>query len=143
MNTLAPFFAVTRRVPFGAFDALFNDVARRSVAADAVRAIPFDVITQGDAYVVTAEVPGYRKEDIAIEILGADVSIRAERKDEAAPAEGAKLVYRERGAGRAERSFELAEEVDADRASARYADGVLVLTLPKKISAARKLLTVQ
>ena len=142
MTTLSPFFAVSRRVPFGAFDALFNDVLRRP-AGQTVRAIPFDVVSQGDSYVVTADVPGYRKEDIAIEINGASVSIRAERKEEAKPAEGEKVLYRERGAGVAVRSFELAEEVDADRASACYSDGVLTLTLPKKISATRKLLTVQ
>ena len=70
MTTLSPFFAVSRRVPFGAFDALFNDVLRRP-AGQSVRAIPFDVVSQGDSYVVTADVPGYRKEDIAIEINGA------------------------------------------------------------------------
>jgi HSP20 family protein len=144
MTILVPFFAVNRRAPLGAtFDTVLNEVFRRPLAAAAVRAIPFDVVRQGDAYVVTADLPGFRKEDIAIEIDGARVDIRAERKDEAKPADGERVLYSERRAGRAVRSFELGEEVDAERASARFADGVLMLTLPKKITETRKLLTVQ
>jgi HSP20 family protein len=133
------------------FAAAFDDVVRGFFArparqqAPAVRAIRFDVTEQGNAYVVTAELPGYKKEDVQVEIDGARVSIVAEAKAEkeaAEAAEGAKVVYSERYTGRAQRSFEFTSELDADAASAKYENGILTLTLPKKTAEARKLLTI-
>lgn len=130
------------------FAAAFDDVVRGFFArptrqqAPAVRAIRFDVTEQGNAYVVTAELPGYKKEDVQVEIDGARVSIVAEAKAEKEAAEGEKVVYSERYTGRAQRSFEFTSELDADAASAKYENGILTLTLPKKTAEARKLLTI-
>ena len=92
---------------------------------------------------VSADLPGFRKEDIAVEIDGARVTITAESKTERSPSEGDRILYTERQVGRAVRSFELGVEIDQDNAVARYVDGVLSLTLPKKLVETRKLLTVQ
>ena len=54
----------------------------------------------------------------------------------------ARLIYRERSAGAVARSFELPAEIDQEAASAKYEDGVLRLTLPKKIAETRKLLAI-
>ena len=145
MTTLAPFFAYSRRVPYNsAVDSLFNEFLRGPARrADAVRAIPFEVTEQGDTYVVAADLPGVRKEDIQIEIDGARVTISAGSKSEKPVGEGERVLYSERSAGRAVRSFELGAEIDKDRANARYADGVLTLTLPKKVAETRKLLAVE
>jgi HSP20 family protein len=143
MTTLAPFFAFTRAAPASAvlddaLNAFFRAPARR-----AVRAIPFEVTEQGDQYLVTAELPGVRKEDIQIEIDAARVTITAQAKSERTANEGERVLYSERSAGKAVRSFELGKDVDASQAKARYADGVLSLTLPKKSAESRKLLAVE
>lgn len=145
MTTLTPLFAYSRRAPFdaalnGLLDGFLRAPAERAAT---VRAIPFEASEQGDTYVVAADVPGFRKEDIAVEIDGARVTITAANKALRPVVEGERLLYSERVAGRATRSFELGAEIDQARANARYADGVLTLTLPKKVAETRKLLQVQ
>lgn len=145
MTTLTPLFGYSRRAPFdaalnGLLDGFLRAPAERAAN---VRAIPFEASEQGDTYVVAADVPGFRKEDIAVEIDGARVTITAAQKSERPAVEGERLLYSERVAGRATRSFELGTEIDQARANARYADGVLILTLPKKVAETRKLLQVQ
>jgi len=139
MTTLTPLFAYSRSAPF---DATLSGLLDGFLRAP-VRAIPFEASEQGDTYVVAADVPGFRKEDIAVEIDGARVTITAANKAERPTVEGERLLYSERVAGRATRSFELGAEIDQARANARYADGVLTLTLPKKVAETRKLLQVQ
>lgn len=148
MTTLSPVFAYTRRESFNpAFSELLRSFAarplREETAQAAVRAIRFDVAEQGANYVVTADLPGMRKEDIQVEIDGARVTITAEPRVEAEPKDGERVLYSERRVGKAVRSFELGAEIDQAAASARYADGVLVLTLPKKVVETRKLLAIQ
>lgn len=135
---LTPVF-YTRRPPVA---ALFADAFGAMQRAGAARAFPFEVTAKGNDYLVSADLPGYRKEDIAVEIDGAQVTITAEAREEK-PADEARVLYSERVGGRAQRSFELADEIDEARASARYADGVLTLILPKKVAETRKLLAVQ
>ena len=151
MTTLSPVFAYTRREAFNpAFSDLLRSFAarplRQETAQAAVRAIRFDVAEQGANYVVTADLPGMRKEDIQVEIDGARVTITAEPRApraQAEPRDGERVLYSERRVGKAVRSFELGAEIDQAAASARYADGVLVLTLPKKVVESRKLLAIQ
>ena len=150
---MTPFFSYARRMPFNgrvpitaAFDDVLEAMVQRSGPSVASsRAIPFDVSEQGNDYVVAAELPGFQKEDIAVEIDGARVTITAESKPESDDkGKGSdRILYTERRAGRVTRSFELAAEIDQEKASARYTNGVLVLTLPKKLVESRKLLTVQ
>jgi HSP20 family protein len=130
------------------FAAAFDDVLRGFFARPAqrqqpaVRAIRFDVAEQGNAYVVTAELPGYKKEDVQVEIDGARVSITAEAKAQNETREGEKVVYSERYTGKAVRSFELSSEIDSEAASAKYENGILILNLPKKTAETRKLLNI-
>ena len=88
--------------------------------------------------------PGLKKEDIKIEINGAQVSISAQYKSESTRKvgedAGSRVVYSERRSGSVARSFELPAEIDQTNASAKYEDGVLKLTLPKKVAESRKLL---
>ncbi|MBL8377765.1 MAG: Hsp20/alpha crystallin family protein [Burkholderiales bacterium] len=136
---LTPVF-YSRRMPVS---TLFADAFGAMQREGTARAIPFEVTAKGQDYLVTADLPGYRKEDIAVEIDATRVTIRAEVRDEK-PADGeVRVLYSERATGRAERSFELAHEIDETRASARYVDGVLTLVLPKKVAETRKLLAIQ
>ena len=145
MTTLTPLYTYGRRDPIS---AVFDDLIRGfgvapAQRADAVRAIRFDVAEQGANYVVTADLPGFKKEEIQVEIYGARVTISAESKTETETREGERMLYSERRVGKAVRSFELGAEVDQATSVARYSDGVLTLTLPKKVAETRKLLAVQ
>ena len=89
-----------------------------------------------------AEIPGTKKEDINVSIDGNQVSIAAEVKRENTKEDG-KVLRTERYFGKTYRSFVLGQEVDKETAQARYADGVLELTLPKKAAPTTHKLTIQ
>jgi HSP20 family protein len=102
--------------------------------------IKMDVKEDDQAYTVHADIPGVKKEDIHVSIEGNQVSISAETRVEKEEKKGEKVLRSERYVGKVARSFTLANEVDEAKAQAKYNDGVLELTLPKKaVSAARKL----
>ena len=97
--------------------------------------IKMDVKEAGGNFVVHAELPGVKKEDIHIHIEGAAVSISAERKSEKEVKEGEHVLRTERYFGKVSRSFQLGQDIDDSKAVARFTDGVLELTLPKKAAA--------
>jgi len=83
-------------------------------------------------FFVKAEIPGVKKEDIKVSVDGNQVSVSAEVKKEKEEKEGSKVIRSERYYGSVARSFTLGESVDQSAAVAKYEDGVLQLTLPKK-----------
>ena len=93
-------------------------------------------------YVLEAEIPGLKKEDIQIEIDGPLVSIGAEVKQCDKKMENERLVQSERYYGAVTRRITLPSEVDSIRCEAIYQDGLLTLVLPKKASAAAKRIAV-
>ena len=101
-----------------------------------------DVKEQEDAYQVHAELPGIKKEDIHVHIDGPVVSISAERKQDKEVKEGERVLRTERYFGKVARSFDLGTDIDEAAAVAKYTDGVLELTLPKKTVAGGKRLTI-
>jgi HSP20 family protein len=102
-----------------------------------------DVAERNGAYAVTAELPGVRKEDIHVSIDGAEVTLEADVKREKEVTKDERVLHTERVFGKASRSFTLPQEVDEAKAEARFRDGVLELTLPKKAAAARKQISIQ
>jgi len=105
--------------------------------------VKIDVKEQDKAYVVHAEMPGIKKEDIHVNIDGAMVSIAAERKQEKEVKEGERVLRVERSFGKVSRSFQLGQDIDEAAASAKFTDGVLELTLPKKVAVQSKRLLIQ
>lgn len=101
-----------------------------------------DVKEVNDAYQVHAELPGIKKEDIHVHIDGPVVSISAERKQSSEVKEGERVLRSERYFGQVSRSFQLGQDVDESRASARFNDGVLELSLPKKTAAQSRRLVI-
>lgn len=102
--------------------------------------IRVDVHEDGNAYVVEAEVPGVRKEEIDVTIDGAVVTLKAEVKQQDRQTEGNRVLRTERYYGAVARSFQLPQEVDAGKAEARYDNGILRLTLPKlQVSSQRRI----
>lgn len=108
----------------------------------AVARARMDVIDKGSAYEVVVDLPGVRKEDINVAIEGAWITVTAETKREHEAKNGEKLLHSERYAARYARSFELPSEVTESGADARFDNGVLTLTLPKREPNAAKRLTV-
>jgi HSP20 family protein len=94
--------------------------------------IKIDVSEADDAYTVKAEIPGVRKEDIHVEIDGAQVMITAEVKKDMEEKKEGRVLRSERSYGFASRMFSVGVEIDRTKAVAKYLDGVLNLTLPKK-----------
>lgn len=134
---------ISRFDPFNSIvDDLFRGFLVRPVNYDAPR-LSVDVAERNGAYVVTADLPGVKKEDIHVDIDGAQVSLSAEVKREREAAEGERVLHVERSYGKLSRSFTLPQELDEAKAEAKFRDGVLELTLPKKAAAARKAITIQ
>lgn len=102
-----------------------------------------DVNDDGKNYTIKAEIPGVRKEDIHVTVDGNRVSISAETKKEKEEKEGSRVVRSERYYGKVFRTMTLDSDVDPNEAEAQYADGILTLTLPKKVGSGTKQLTVK
>jgi len=105
--------------------------------------IKMDVKEQGDNYLVHAELPGVKKEDIHVVVDGNQVSISAEVKQEKEVKEGERVLRSERYYGKVSRSFQLGQEIDDAKAAAKFNEGVLELTLPKRAASPNKRLTVE
>ena len=101
-----------------------------------------DVSETEKEYRVVAEMPGVRKEDINVSINGNEVAISAEVKNEKEAKDGEKTLRTERYYGKVYRAFTLEHPVDEAAAQARYADGILELTLPKSEAAMPKRIAV-
>ncbi len=105
-------------------------------------AIKLDVKELENAYIVHAEMPGIRKEDIHVNIDGPTVAITAERKQEKEVKDGERVLRTERYFGKVARSFQLGQDIDDTNAGAKFVDGVLELTLPKKLATQAKRLVI-
>lgn len=101
-----------------------------------------DVTENEKEYQILAEMPGVKKEEISITINGNEVAVSAEVKHEKVVKNGDTVLCAERYYGTIKRQFSLGQEVDEASAKAKYTDGVLELTLPKKAAAAAKRLAV-
>jgi HSP20 family protein len=135
---------ISRRDPF---DDLFRGFFVRPVEFNGNQpqapSIKMDVKEQGEAYQVHAELPGVKKEDIHVVVDGNLVSISAEVKQDNEVKEGDRVLRSERYYGKVSRSFQLEQDLDDAKASARFNDGVLELTLPKRITSPSKRLSIE
>lgn len=138
---------VTRYDPFGdLFDDFFKGYFVRPMTLEApetVRRVHVDVTEADGEFKVLAELPGVKKEDIKVEIAGDAVSISAEARTERDVKRGERVVHSERYFGKMARSFRLGEEIDEAKVVAKFTDGVLELTLPKKAAGTTKQITIQ
>lgn len=137
------FYRGTRRDPiwfeFNRIQRNLDDLVRRLDVStrtpfepwfSAARIFPAINVTKVDnSYVVTAEIPGIVLEDLEIKVEGDTLTVRGERKPENL-GEGVSYHRKERVAGTFQRSLTLPTKVDADEVKARYAEGVLTITLP-------------
>ncbi|MEO8484784.1 MAG: Hsp20/alpha crystallin family protein [Betaproteobacteria bacterium] len=122
------------------FRGIFAPVRRD---ADAPAPIRIDVTEDDAGYVVHAEIPGVKKEDIHVTIEGNQVTIAAEVKRESGKKDGERVLRSERYAGSVHRSFVLPVQLDETSSEARVEGGVLELKLAKKPAIAGRKLTIQ
>lgn len=144
MANLARFdpFHLTRMDPF---ESLVRDLLptgfRPLMQPLSEPVMPIEVQELDSAYLLVAELPGVKKEDIDISIAGNQVTISAEARQEKTTAE-AKEWCNERSYGKFSRTIQLPLDIEDDGAEATYADGLLHLTLPKKASSMAKRLEI-
>ena len=135
---------------FSPFDETLDDLFRgflvRPVSYDSPAAAAqfrVDVSESDGAYTLRAEIPGVKKQDISVTIDGDTVAVSAEVKNEKDVKNGERVLRSERYFGKFYRAFTLGQAVDEAGTIAKYADGVLELTLPKKAAVQAKRITIQ
>lgn len=90
-----------------------------------------DISEQGDNYILEADLPGFDKKDIHLEISDNTLTINAERNSEHDEKDNSKYIRIERSYGKYSRQFDISS-IDSDKIKANYENGVLKLTMPKK-----------
>ena len=111
-----------------------SPVSTWNTSAD-YRRLAMDVIEDETAYVVTADMPGISRDEVSVTIDKNLLTISAKPKDEVSQDER-KVLRHERYSGKYARSLRLGEDIDEDKVSAEYRDGVLRLAIPKKATVA-------
>jgi HSP20 family protein len=133
-----PFFDVSKTLE--EMDRVFAGIGRplglRSVPRGTFPAI--NVYEQGDAVVVTAEVPGVKPDELELTVLGDSVALKGERREELS--NNTRLYRRERAGGAFSRTVTLPASIDPDSVRAEYRDGILRIHMAKAEQAkARKI----
>ena len=122
-------------IPFGRRDMnlfkVFDDFEKNIFSMrSASGGLRTDVSEQEDRFLLEAELPGFNKEDISIDVSEGVLTISAVTKEEVEE-DKKDYVYRERKYGSYKRSFDLSG-IDADAITGEYKNGVLEITLPKE-----------
>jgi len=130
------------------FDEFFRDVSPgyfvKPLHGDALPSqIRVDIKENEKAYSVQAEIPGVSKEDIHVSLDGGVVTLSAEIRQQDSQASNDQVLRSERYYGAVSLSFQLPQEIDIGNAKARYDNGVLMLSLPKKAQASSSRLAIE
>ena len=131
MKTLKPFYPIESRFP-EFFKGMLSALPWDEAMPPAIR---LDLTENDKAYIVKADIPGVKKEEIFVDVDGAVVTIRAEVKRETPEGKAPNALHTERFHGVLSRTFTLPLEVVLDATTAKYDNGVLTLTLPKRLDA--------
>ena len=137
-RTISPAWGSFARSPWAGLeteiDRLF-DTALSDFSSAATNRFPVDIYEDKDNTYVRAELPGVTRDDINVEVVDGYLTIAATRKTPATDGKGeASFSF--------SRSVTLSDEVEADKVSAAYENGVLTVTLPKREEAKPKKITV-
>lgn len=122
------------RNPFDEIERMFDRMSRQFETFDEdlfEGSVAVDVEDVGDSYVVTADLPGYSRDDINVEIAGRTLTVSADYDEADETGEEGRYIRRERQRRSTSRSVRLPEEVDEAKAEAEYNNGVLTVTLSK------------
>ncbi|MBQ7070344.1 MAG: Hsp20/alpha crystallin family protein [Ruminococcus sp.] len=125
MFALTPF----EKRSYDLFNA-FHDFEDDFFKSPQLRSFKTDIRDDGDKFVLEAELPGFEKEDIRLDITGDTLTLSASHKTETEDTKKDNYIRRERSFGSYQRSFDLTG-IDTDKIEAEYKNGILELTLPK------------
>lgn len=114
---------------FSGFHGLVPNVETTTESFFAPRA---DIHNKPNKYVINAELPGVKKEDLKVNFENGVLSIQAEMKDKTQEEDDGKVIRRERRFGKFSRSFYLGDDIDDSDIEASFKDGLLSLDIPKK-----------
>lgn len=142
VSELLPRFSQLRQGIDRLFDSFFGGDMLADTSFGAVWVPAVDIYEQDDAYIVKAELPGMKKEDVNITIHQNILTLRGERKEEGT-SKDMQYIRAERNVGSFLRSFTLPSSVKTDKVEAVYKDGVLTITLPKVEEAKPKAIPVK
>lgn len=112
------------------FEGFFRPL-RRAHEAAAMSSMPMDVTERENEYVIRAEMPGMRKEQIDVTLTNGVLTITGEARSEEQETQGERVLRQERRYGKCARSMRLGSRIDEKAIKAHYRDGVLELVLPK------------
>lgn len=122
-------------------DRMFDESFARRTRLEG-ETLALDVQALDDEFVITTAVPGFKAEDVTVNVLEDSVTITAEHKDEREEKQNGYLL-RELRNGRFARRLTLPAAVDASKVEARLSDGILTLHLPRAESAKVKVIKVK
>ncbi|MHB1585584.1 MAG: Hsp20/alpha crystallin family protein [Acidiferrobacteraceae bacterium] len=112
------------------FEGFFRPLRRANEAAMA-SSMPIDVMEGENEYVIRAEMPGIKKDDIDVTLSNGVLTISGESRYEEEEKSGNHVLRQERRYGKCSRSVRLGTRIDEKAIKANYRDGVLELMLPK------------
>ena len=114
------------------FDNIEHDMERKLYGRKASRMMKTDIREKDDKYEVSIDLPGFKKDEITVELDNGYITISAAKgldKDE--KDKKGKIIRQERYAGAMQRSFYVGEAVKQEDVKAKFEDGVLKLSIPK------------
>lgn len=132
--------ALGKRNPFEELEQLFDRMSRQfdqsagemETGMWGMREMNVDVEDRDDEFVVTADLPGFEKEDMDVKLADDMLKIKADREERTEESDDDQYIRRERRQRSMSRSIRLPEPVKEDEIDARYKNGVLTVTLPKR-----------
>lgn len=124
-----PFDEIERM--FDRMSSQFDPMEGGALGGSLGGSVPVDVEDTGDEYVVTADLPGYDREDVDVQLAGERLTVSADHTESTETGDEGHYVRRERRQRSVSRTVRLPEAVDESGTEARYQNGVLTVTLPK------------
>ncbi len=113
------------------FDSLFSNMLG-DWGLTSSKIPPVDITETDKAYIVEAELPGYKQEDVKVNIEKHVLRLSSAQQSTKEEKDGDKVLICERKSHSFERAFSLPEDVDESKIEGEFSNGVLTLTLPKK-----------
>ena len=118
--------------PMKEFDDMERNMERKLYGRKASRMMKTDIREKDDSYEVSIDLPGFKKEEITVELDNGYLTISAAKGLDKDENKKGKLIRQERYAGSMTRSFYIGDNVEKEDVEATYRHGVLTLTVPKK-----------
>ncbi|MBN1949484.1 MAG: Hsp20/alpha crystallin family protein [Candidatus Cloacimonetes bacterium] len=112
------------------FDNFMNRIFEDEAGNDIQRAMALDIIEEDDKFIIEANLPGFKKDDISIGIEENELIIEAKKEEKNEEKKGS-YCRCERYHGNFRRVLSLSDNIDRDKIDAAYEDGVLIIKIPK------------